>query len=420
MHGCVDGTTAYVSLLTMHRGNATSTFIAKHTGGRRTASRLDSTLHMQAKLVLVLVRSLRWTERCRRDFVLLLGGGVALRDKDRSDLEAEGTRFVTMPAPVVRGVPSMDKLHALHLTSYSRLLVLDADIMVLQSLDSLLTSHAPPGQLTMGHHPYDLQQSACAIPVEARGVGGMLVFQPSSSTYEALVAYIVRKYDAPHLAHYSEQTGVACFAHERRALRTLLCSFLYDVAVGEMSTGRGGRLGSCKRFSGFPASACEQVEAHLRSACPWAAAAPHVRAIHFKGKLKPWHHRDPMRCLPLRRGRLRVGPRAGVVATRRSGLELDARVLIGWVPSLEHGAGRCEVLGGASAGGHGGARDAYLNVSLTGRAVVFATGKAVPRVCCRFETLVQGEWYATIHNESPRRDVIVDACVDGEQKKCPI
>ena len=32
----VDGTwTAYVSLLTMHDGNATSMFIAKHTGGRR-------------------------------------------------------------------------------------------------------------------------------------------------------------------------------------------------------------------------------------------------------------------------------------------------------------------------------------------------------------------------------------------------
>ena len=250
MHGCVDGTTAYVSLLTMHGGNATSTFIAKHTGGRRTASRLDSTLHMQAKLVLVLVRSLRWTERCRRDFVLLLGGGVALRDKDRSDLEAEGTRFVTMPAPVVRGVPSMDKLHALHLTSYSRLLVLDADIMVLQSLDSLLTSHAPPGQLTMGHHPYDLQQSACAIPVEARGVGGMLVFQPSSSTYEALVAYIVRKYDAPHLAHYSEQTGVACFAHERRT-------------KGVDSTGISLHLAGCAGSIKTPSTATGKVSIHV-------------------------------------------------------------------------------------------------------------------------------------------------------------
>ena len=356
-----DGT-AYVSLLTMHpSANTTlgSTFIAKHMGG---GTHHDASTHMQAKLILVLLRSIRRVERCSRDFILLVGTEVKLRPSDRLALERAGATFRTV-APLRPGVPAMDKLHAWKLTSYSKLLLLDADLLVLQPLDALFDS---ADELTIAHHPYDLVQGGrCGIPLPQRAVSALMMIRPSDATFSSLVEECNR-YDERHLQHYSEQTALACWAHRRASLHTLDCSYLYDISIG--ATGKG-RLANCIRWSGFAKHECRAVEAHVRGpSCDWLNISSSVRAVHFKGKLKPWHHADPLKCLPLRRGRLRLGKNSTAAVVHVQD-QLRWRADTGVCASERAGV-----------------------------PVSWATGGLVPRKCCSFQTLLQGEWYATMHN----------------------
>ena len=355
-----DGT-AYVSLLTMHRSANTtlgSTFIAKHMGG---GTHHDASTHMQAKLVLVLLRSIRRVERCRREFIVLLGTEVELRPSDRLALKRAGATFRTV-APLRPGVPSMDKLHAWKLTSYSKLLIVDADVLVLQPLDALFDS---ADELTIAHHPYDLVQGGrCGIPLPQRAVAALMMIRPSEATLSSLLEEF-NGYDARHLQHYSEQTALACWAHKRASLHTLDCSYLYDVSIG--ADGKG-RLANCIRWSGFTAHECREVADHVRGpSCDWLNISGSVRAVHFKGKLKPWHHTDPQKCLPLRRGRLRLGSNSTAAV-------LHVHDQLSW--RAETGVCVSERVGGP---------------------VSWATGGSVPRRCCSFHTLLQSEWYATMH-----------------------
>ena len=208
------GRTAYASLLTEH-ANGTSTYLSKLRG------RTDDKLATQARLSLVLLRSIRRIEQCRRDFLLMLGTGSTLRDSQREAFDAEGAIIRRVP-PIQPGVPSMDKLNALLFYDYSLLLVIDADVLVLQPLDSLLEPLAwAKGQLVMAHHPYDVQQGiTCGVPMESRAIGALFVVQPDAATSDALMAKIAT-FDREHLMHYSEQTAIwramptnaACCAH---------------------------------------------------------------------------------------------------------------------------------------------------------------------------------------------------------------
>ena len=125
----------------------------------------------------------------------------------------------------------------------------------------------------------------------------------------------------------------------------------------------------CADYSGASASECDEVSRHLSAHCRWRDVSPNVHAIHFKGRLKPWVHPG---CGSLRIGRLQVAERE--TSGGNASALVDPRARLEWY----HRLGRC------LSGGH---------------AVSFANGKRVARRCCRFETLLQAEWYALLGND---------------------
>ena len=169
---CTDSS-AYVSLLTVHENKAGEwkTFLAKHA---------KSGLITQVKLLRSLLRSLRRVELCRRDFVLLLGTAVQLPPAAEETLRGEGVIFHRVP-PLKQGVPTLDKLHAWRLVSYSALLFIDADAMALQPLDQLFADQ----ELVIAAHPYDMMQGACDLPLGRRAVTGLFMLRPSVAMCDA-------------------------------------------------------------------------------------------------------------------------------------------------------------------------------------------------------------------------------------------
>ena len=180
--------TAYAALVTTHTNTLQKTTIAKH--ARRRGGRLDqaAAVHMQVKLLDVLVRSIRVNEHeCRRDFVLLLGTTVPMRASDNTTLVRLGVlvrrvavrqpsrpvdpgrllllglalalpphkRCLGPPQALREGVPAIDRLHAWMLTEYRRVLVVDTDAMVLRPLDALfrVESHEPNTVTVKANHP---------------------------------------------------------------------------------------------------------------------------------------------------------------------------------------------------------------------------------------------------------------------------
>ena len=85
----------------------------------------ERALSKQLAMIVVLVRSLRAVEECRRD-VLLLGVLPNLTGVWRALLDELGVTLHPTRA-LVEGSPATDKLHAWRLTQYHRLLVLDSD-----------------------------------------------------------------------------------------------------------------------------------------------------------------------------------------------------------------------------------------------------------------------------------------------------
>ena len=105
---------AYASLLSVHSSHVgTRTFLADpghahHGAKQKAAAKLDPSFYLgrdgdlrtrQVQLLLTLVRSLRRVERCRRDFVLMLGTAVTLSAAHRAALEGEGVSFHASTCP---------------------------------------------------------------------------------------------------------------------------------------------------------------------------------------------------------------------------------------------------------------------------------------------------------------------------------
>ena len=138
-------TQAVTSLLTYHETSTTAwkTFIASQ------MKQVDT----QINLLRVLLRSLRAHERdCNRDFVLMLGSEMQLPLESEMQLRLDGFKMVRVP-PIQRGIPTTDKLHAWRLNNYSRVMFLDADVMLLGSIDEAFT-HLDR-EFTIAAHPYD-------------------------------------------------------------------------------------------------------------------------------------------------------------------------------------------------------------------------------------------------------------------------
>ena len=297
--------TAYASLLTLHPGGAKSTFLAARQGTARHSAETDALLK-QVNLLLVLMRSLKRVWECKRDFVLLTGQHVVpnLPAKAMNSLRAEGVILHSIPI-MLPGVPAVDKLYVWRLTNYTKILVLDADIMVLRSLDAAFEFAE---EFAIAHHPHDMIQAQCGLPPERRGVSAMFAARPNLATLDGLTAYL-RTFNAFHLRHYSEQTALACYFANRS--RTLPLEYLYDIANPLHSPGARRWLSNCETYgpsqmrsacfvpgrkacepfasrSGYIQPFCSNAMERLTSHYEWSLVAGSVRAVHFKGKVKPW------------------------------------------------------------------------------------------------------------------------------------
>ena len=383
--------TAYATLFTEHGTNA-STSLARNKYEERHSHQLQ--------LIRVLLRSLRVHEDCRRHFVLLLGSHVNLRPSLQDQLDAmrreDVAGFVVHRiAPLVRGVPTADRLHAWQLTQYSRVLFMDADMLVLRPLDPLFAPNdatGAPANFTIAHHAYDLVQAQCNVPLLRRGVCAFYAFEPSMATYDALVTQ-VRSYSSYHLQHFSEQTALNCFFSRESV--TLPCGHVYDVALPRHLAG-GAAHAECVRWSAqsmrracfvAPASrcenpgwsgraACDEIAAHVRDNCGWPAGGAH--AVHFKGSEKPWRHQCRAQAA---RGRLvtrlDAAPNAAPIPIERNpllaeGIEWDGTACVARVS-------RSPVEWEYN--GHPELRPSTRR-------------PAVPRRCCTTSTLLVAEWYA--------------------------
>jgi hypothetical protein len=180
--------------------------------------------------------------------------------------------------------------------------------------------------------------------------------RPNDETFAGLRRHL-QSYDAWHLQHFSEQTGLNCFFANRSSY-TMPCSTLYDISTPRHLRG-AMNFRNCIKHSGFGLPACEAATTNIEHHCLWSHVRRITWAVHFKGKLKPWHH-DPRMCRPLRDGPLVVGHNTTV------GVHDDLH----WDPAR----GAC-------------------TSSDTGQPVRWHTGDKVPRPCCLVETLAQSEWY---------------------------
>ena len=380
---CTDGT-AYASLLTSHGSAGGNTFLARTSAHSR-----------QLLLLLTLLRSLRAHERiCARPFVLLRGVAVTLPPKDVVLLEAAGgaAGFVQHEiAPIKLGIPPFDKLHAWNLSAsrFSRLLVIDADAMMLGPVEELfaptpnISGALLPRERTaaedtkkpllmMAHHGYDKAQDKCghgSIPLERRGVGGFYVMVPDASEFERLVRQTTK--------FKEEQTGVACFFDRRHRLATLPCPYFYDIAYEQhVPTGihhRGCLKEGVGRLGVEGVKACNASAVHIREHCTWEVSYQTAKAVHFKGSAKPWR---VFSCFNLRQGRLRLWP-SNVTLGPNDVLSWDTKnaACVSRRHSLATSRGEYVSYGGDADSG-GGPR-----------------GEKLPLQCCRFTSLIKAEWW---------------------------
>jgi hypothetical protein len=353
---CSDAT-AYVLLLTSHANSSrTSTEITRH-------GSVKGRLEGQFRLLQACIESLRLAEsRCRRDVVLLVDRKVESRLSSCRVMGCRATRIfadwaaragvarIVVPH-VVDGVPAADKINAFALTQYRALVWLDADMLVLQDLDGLFENHK---SLTIAHHPYDLAQGKqCGIPLAMRGVSGLVALRPNTTVYAELVNTL-HAANSSDLEHYSEQLTLACYFHLRRRMRTLACSYVYDVATPRYMKGEEhGGFRNCVRFGGASRAACEEIAQHVQDECLWANTHMHAHAVHYKGNHKPWESSTDSACADKGMGQrllLTAARNRSFVATRSPLLDLapanatvdaSAKMLTGTQgPTVSNGATR--------------------------------------------------------------------------------
>lgn len=179
----------------------------------------------------------------------------------------------------------------------------------------------------------------------------------------------VSTYDAYQLAHYSEQTGLACFFYQGpRTLSTLPCTTLYDISNHRHLKGKPGYT-SCARWGGQGRKQCDLIAKHIHEQCYWHIVAREVRAIHFKGVSKPWERLSGC-----------PGIDAGRVKVKSSGDQLQYYENLRW--NVEEGACLCPTC----------TTDQGLVIMPT-PVITWSSGQAIPRQCCNLETLIAVEWY---------------------------
>ena len=272
LRACNDGT-AYASMLSIH-ASGNSTFMARH-----------GSLATVLSMLLVLVRSVRRTERrCRRDFILICVN-VALPAVFWEPFDREGIIRHTLAQPILAGVPTADKLELLKLTQYRKIMFIDSDVLVVDALDDLFERTQ---DLSIAHHPYDMVQAQCGVAPRQRGVSALYVISPNQTDFHELRSYFQDKNAWQMHRSGSEQTALVCHYKASSRLDTLPCSVLFDLGTPK-HVRRGQAWRTCLHLSGAGESACDQA-AVLSEQCSWPKVGREVRAIHFKGKMKPWHH----------------------------------------------------------------------------------------------------------------------------------
>lgn len=394
--------TAYVGLLTLHASATKSTFLANRL---KKAEKVQANMVGQMQLMLVMIRSLRRVERCRRDFILFVDTNHSLISREwKVALDAAGvTRYLPVN-PVKLGIPSADKLHAWQLIEYARVLVIDSDIMVLRNLDEAFDMD-PSETFVMAHHSYELQQAQCGIPLEKRGVGALFVLRPNMDTFPRLVASL-NQFNEYHLAHASEQTALACFF--RNQSRTLPCGFLFDLSapIGDTCTLRrpwtecmrqqfkycrafgptllvnGCKITPPERCHRYAPGKrlCRAMYNHVATCGEWHSQVAKIKAVHFKGKVKPWVNLQ--KCRMVSAGALQVqnvdGHRQDISITDT--LFWDEN---GTDPSAT-GAATCMSM-------------ATRKPVLYGR----LSNIPIPRSCCNSHSIVAGQWYSFLSPNDP-------------------
>ena len=375
------------------------TSVLHKTGGAQSA------MALQLQLTTVLVRSLRRVERCRRDYVLLIGAEASHHIEHsktaarqlRSLQEQEGviTRAV---APLVRGVPAADKLHAWAMTNYSRVLVLDSDMLVLRSLDYLF---ALPEPLVIAHHTTDIVQLMCGIPAKRRSMSSLFVLWPSDATYAALWK-AVRHQNRFLLTHYSDQIAIACFfANVSRTLPSTVaysfgsCASINVASCEQWFNTTVLRASGNQKHAALAVSTaheeCRTMKQHSCSLPEGVALMARARTIHMKGTHKPWLLAKA--CIAAKLGALRTsgpvlpcrqlpdgcgGVAAQLQRTAQAHGNLSASEWIEWRESACH-------------------RVTGEQYSATRSPVVrWADGGAVSRACCVHAVLISATWHGVL------------------------
>ena len=300
---CTDST-AYTMLLTAHaESNSSSTELSRH-------GTWINRVETQLRLLQPALRSLRIAESlCRRDVLLLVDQSVhqlltkctlsrcqQIR-RFKAWADREGLLWKLVP-PVSLDVPAADRINAFTFAAYRYIVSLDADILVLRDMAELFS--APMGrrtwqqELIMAHHPYDLIQGKhCGIPLAQRGVGALVGFAPNASAFDSISALIqaLCGADGDHkiCLRYSEQLVLACHFHAQGRLNTLPCSYLYDLSFPRYRSMRALGTRNCMLHGKVGWRGCREVAEHVQKACLWPQTYRDVHAVHFKGKIKPWH-----------------------------------------------------------------------------------------------------------------------------------
>ena len=359
---CNDGT-AYASLLSIH-ASGNSTFMARH-----------GSLATVLSMLLVLVRSVRHTEpHCRRDFILICVN-VALPAEFWEPFNREGVIRHTLAQPILAGVPAADKLELLKLTQYRKIMFIDSDVLVVDALDDLFErTH----DFSIAHHPYDLVQAQCGVAPRQRGVGALYVIRPNHTDLHELRHYFQGKNAWQMHRSGSEQTALVCHYKASSRLDTLPCSVLFDLGTPKHAR-KGQAWRTCRHLSGAGDRVCDQV-AVLSEQCSWPKVGREVRAIHFKGKMKPWHHG----CGPELRDTYRVHMRTASTATA-----LTVHDRIWW----DQGSGSCRASRAAQSDENSVGQPAIWGKAPEGVVRPERAEAPVQKPCCGYETLLRAEWY---------------------------
>ena len=300
------------------------------------------------------------------------------------------------PNPTSPGVPTLDKLHAWALTDYTSLAFLDSDVMAVAPLDVFDAARNVSNArgLIIARHPYDAVQAKCGLPLERRGVTALFLMHPSAVLFELLTRHATRTNNpwwdlAPSVA-VGEQTGLACYFHEHSSLTTLPCRYLYDVAnVHHVAGGRYHRvcLRQARRAHAAGSTHCAAVAERVASDCLWEGHAHEVRAVHFKGSMKPWTKVLPQ-CKRLVHGRLRKLPlttsSAGPAQPARRAARNAGAVTLRPTEELAWDEGAAACLTQQTRQPVAWARDKNSTHGT----------RLVPRACCSHTVALKAEWHA--------------------------